>query len=498
MRCMTLGAFRSSERAQLVNECSGSPNSPDVIRFDSATDSAALPISFPSPFDRGAVHPLARVAAEQVQRWLLGPEARSWRLDAPGNGKMFGVLIAEAPDGSIGYLRGFSGMVDGQWEIDGWVPAAFDVRARDGVWVDGEADLRAIAVKRTAAVIRDANVISGTEVAFLDAARRSRSRELLPLIQASYQFANARGEMRALRDLFAPAEPPGGAGDCAAPKLLAHAYRLDLRPVALAEFWFGASPPTGDRRSGVFYPACRGKCAPILAHMLDGLLVDPAPLYGAAPIAMHEPALVYEDEHLLVVNKPCGLLSVPGKSALLHDSVVTRLRQRYPDATGPLLLHRLDLDTSGLLLAAKDSATFAAMQRLFAARAITKRYVAWVEGEVRGDSGTISLPLRVDVDDRPRQIHDPEYGKAAETEWFVCERVGGRTRVEFVPRTGRTHQLRVHASHPLGLGTPIVGDRLYGVDAPPEDQRLMLHAESLEFAHPITGAPFRVQRAAPF
>lgn len=471
---------------------------PRVIRFSPAPDRAELPTRFPSPFDRAAVHPLARRAALEVLEVLRSPAAQAWRLDEPGGGKMFGVLVVEAADGAVGYLRGFSGMLGGRWDIDGWVPPAFDRAARDAVWIPGEAELFDMAADR-AAVVGDPkqSAISATLLS-MDDARAARSRELLPQIQATYHFRNARGDVRALRDLFAPAEPPGGAGDCAAPKLLAHAYHHGLRPLALAELWWGAPPVTGDRRAGSFYPACRGKCAPILAHMLDGLPADPTPLFGADAIAATEPEVVYEDAQIVVVDKPRGLLSVPGRSGLLRDSVLTRLRVRYPDATGPLLVHRLDLDTSGLLLVAKDIATFVALQRMFAMREVTKRYVAWLDGDVRGDRGTIELPLRVDVDDRPRQVHDPVHGKRAITAWEVLRRADGRTRVALFPHTGRTHQLRVHTSHPLGLDAPIVGDRLYGRRAPEDDERLMLHAEALEFRHPMTGVGFSVTRAAPF
>ncbi len=448
-----------------------------MIPFATPLDPGEIPERFPSPFDRAAVHPLARRAAEHTMAVLQSAQGLAWRLNESGNGKMFGVLVTVAPDGTVGYLRAFSGMIDGRWEVDGWAPPTFDAAARDAVWIPGEAELYGLVD---------------------DAARTARSRELLPAIQETYRFANAYGEVRALRELFAPAEPPGGAGDCAAPKLLAQAYARGLRPLALAEFWWGAPPRTGDRRAGSFYPACQGKCPPILAHMLGGLPADPPPVFGAAAIAASEPATVFEDEHLLIVDKPSGLLSVPGRSGLLRDSVSTRLRARYPEASGQLVVHRLDLDTSGLLLAAKDTTTFSALQRLFSLRVITKRYVAWLDGSIRGDDGVIDFPMRTDIDDRPRQIHDPVHGKAAITAWSVLERAEGRTKVALIPHTGRTHQLRVHASNPIGLDAPIVGDRLYGRSAPEHGERLMLHAEFLEFIHPVTGVLISVTRPAPF
>jgi tRNA pseudouridine32 synthase/23S rRNA pseudouridine746 synthase len=333
----------------------------------------------------------------------------------------------------------------------------------------------------------------------LETARTARSRELLVQIHDSYVLANGRGEARRLRDIFAPTAPPGGAGDCAAPKLLAHALHAGLRPVALAEVWCGATPRTGDRHDGTFYPACRGKCGPVLGHMLDGVACEAAPIFGAAPIADDEPRVVYEDQWLVVVDKPCGLLSIPGRSGQLRDSVATRLRRRDPGATGALIVHRLDLDTSGLLLTARDPETHAALQAQFARREIEKRYVAWLDGRVVGDSGVIDLAIRVDVDDRPRQIHDPMHGKPAVTAWQVLVRAGDRTRVAFFPHTGRTHQLRVHAAHPRGLGAPIRGDRLYGRGGNvADDERLALHAESLAFTHPRTGARLTLERPAPF
>ena len=321
--------------------------------------------------------------------------------------------------------------------------------------------------------------------------RAARSRVHLHAIHATYVLANAAGERRTLRELFVPEEPPGGAGDCAAPKLLAAAYARGLQPLALAELWWGTPPATGGRHAGQYYPACRGKCGPILAHMLGGLAVEPPPTFGAREIAADEPRTIFEDRWLIVVAKPEGLLSVPGRGGLT-DSVHTRLRARASPAD---VVHRLDLDTSGVLLAAKDAPTYAALQHAFATRAIDKRYVAIVDGDVRGEHGTITLPLRLDVDDRPRQVVDERYGKVAITEWCVLAREAGRTRVAFYPRTGRAHQLRVHASHAEGLGAPIVGDRLYGRA---EGERLLLHAEALAFVHPHTGEAMTFEERAPF
>ena len=332
------------------------------------------------------------------------------------------------------------------------------------------------------------------ERAAIEQQRANESRGLMKLVHDSYVITSYRGERRALRELFAPSEPPGGAGDCAGPKLLGEAYRRGLRPLALAEVWWGPPPATGGRYAGVFYPSCRGKCGPILPFMLDGLTVAGATVFGASATAADQPRVVWEDEDLVIVDKPIDLLSVPGRSGALRDSVQTRLRARYPAATGPLVVHRLDLETSGLLLAAKTCATHAALQAQFARREIDKRYIAWLAGDVRGERGVIELALRVDLDDRPRQIVDPVHGKPAITEWTVLARAHGRTRVGLMPRTGRTHQLRVHAAHPAGLGAPIVGDRLYGTAA----DRLQLHAAWLAFVHPRTSRRIEVESPAPF
>lgn len=332
------------------------------------------------------------------------------------------------------------------------------------------------------------------EVVRLKDERHRRSAELQHRLFARFRMLNAWGEVRDLNELFADTPqrvPPAGAGECAAPKLLQYAYVSGLRPVAMAEFWWGASPRGEVRRHGCYYPACRGKCGPILRHMLQGLDVDPNPLERPAA-ACGEPRVFWEDASLAVVCKPAGMLSVPGLGG--GTSLLAWLRDRYPHATGPLLVHRLDMATSGLLLCAKTLDAYRRLQAQFCNRTVRKRYVALLDGAVAADEGVVELPMRADWEDRPRQRVCFEHGAPARTEYRVLSREGGVTRVALHPVTGRTHQLRVHASHPSGLDAPIVGDTLYGRGG----NRLFLHAESLTFRHPFTGEELHFEFPADF
>ena len=332
------------------------------------------------------------------------------------------------------------------------------------------------------------------EIEQLKQERKRRSAALQRKLFEQFRILNARGEVKDLCELFAPTyqgAPPAGAGECAAPKLLQYAYQHQLEPIAMAEFWWGDSPKTEIRHHGYYYPACKGKCEPILNHMLLGLRVDENPLLADA----HRETkldILYEDDYLLIVNKPAGMLSVPGKGDA--DSVYHRLRILYPEATGPIIVHRLDMATSGLLLAAKTKEVHQNLQAQFKNRTIQKRYIALLDGEVPQDEGEIRLPLCPDPLDRPRQIVSEEFGKPALTRYRVLERTSGKTLIAFYPQTGRTHQLRVHAAHPLGLHCPILGDELYGRKA----ERLYLHAEYLAFTHPITSERIEIRAKIPF
>ena len=332
------------------------------------------------------------------------------------------------------------------------------------------------------------------EIEQLKQERKRRSAALQRKLFEQFRILNARGEVKDLCELFAPTyqgAPPAGAGECAAPKLLQYAYQHQLEPIAMAEFWWGDSPKTEIRHHGYYYPACKGKCEPILHHMLQGLRVDENPLLADS----HQETkldILYEDDYLLIVNKPAGMLSVPGKGDA--DSVYHRLHILYPDATGPIIVHRLDMATSVLLLAAKTKEAHQNLQAQFKNRTIQKRYIALLEGEVPQDEGEIRLPLCPDPLDRPRQIVSEEFGKPAFTRYRVLERTSGKTLIAFYPQTGRTHQLRVHAAHPLGLHCPILGDELYGRKA----ERLYLHAEYLAFTHPITFERIEIRAKIPF
>lgn len=316
--------------------------------------------------------------------------------------------------------------------------------------------------------------------------RRERSAALQQQLFEQYAFLNKDGQLKSLHAIFSETVfgvPPAAAGECATPKLLQYAFLQGCKPLAMAEFWWGAPPKSEIRVHGRFYPACTGKCKPILKHMLEGIELDEDPMLHN-PGAFKTLDIVFEDDNFVVVNKPPGLLSVPGIN--ISDSVYTRLKQRFKDIE-PLIIHRLDMATSGLLVVAKTKAAHKYIQQQFLKRTVHKRYTALLSREITGEAGEISLPLRGDLDNRPRQLVCFEFGKKAITRWQVVSRTEGQTKIHFWPLTGRTHQLRMHAAHEQGLQAPIVGDDLYGTPA----ARLYLHAALLEFIHPVSGANMR-------
>lgn len=420
-------------------------------------------------------HPLCLLAAQEVQQEL-------GRMTLT-EGKMFGVLVVADGDDQLGFVAAYSGLLEGRNDWPYFVPPVYDAQQPDGHFKQEE---------RLISAMRDDSQREE---------RRQRSQQLQLWLFDQYRFLNARGERRRLVDVWQDYHcserirrkyplPPGGTGDCCAPKLLQYAYQEGLKPLCMAEFWWGPSPKTEVRQHGQFYPACRGKCKPVLTWMLQGLDVDPNPEEIASTPQL-DITVVYEDDTLIVISKPSGLLSVPGRIG--SYSVATILSQRYP---GTLLAHRLDMGTSGLMVAAKTRDAYRQLQQQFSDHTIRKTYVAQLDTSYsspltpRPTKGTISLPLLCDPINRPRQVVDYERGKTAVTDYEII----GNGCVRLYPHTGRTHQLRMHCAHPDGLGCPIRGDELYGRPA----DRLYLHAERLELTHPATGERMTFEQPADF
>ncbi|MGM9780026.1 MAG: RluA family pseudouridine synthase [Prevotella sp.] len=438
---------------------------------------------------------LSMLAVEGVKSYILSHP--HW-LPVLQEGKMFGVLVVEMKhkvekDGKVenvvelGYLAAYSGQIDILAADDFFVPPVFDYLQPNGYFKSEEAEISRINHN----IIRWETNNDDTPdniIHDLKAERKSRSQALQRWLFSHFVMLNANGEKRNLLDIFSDTPikfPPSGAGECCAPKLLQYAYLNGLRPVRIAEFWWGDSPKKEIRHHLHFYPACRGRCLPILSFMMQGLNVetDPQQTY-----AHGEMTVVYEDDYLIVVDKPAGMLSVSGK--LNRPSVLSLLQTNNPNI---LLCHRLDMDTSGLLVAAKDELTYKHIQKQFLDRTVKKRYRAVVlpkdiNSYHVGDKGTIDLPLASDYLERPCQIVDFENGKRAITEWRVMEANGREVTMQLLPHTGRTHQLRVHCASPLGLNAPIKGDPLYGS----KSDRLHLYAEYLEFIHPADGRRMRL------
>ena len=423
-----------------------------------------LPERFTYPFCYEP-HPLCQIAAEEVKREIERIQ--------PTEGKMFGVLVVKAEEG-LGFLAAYSGLLEGRNDWPYFVPPVFDAQQPDGHFKQTE---RVISAK---------------------GGDKQMSQELQLWLFHQYRMLNAKGETKDLVDIWQDYHcsprirnryplPPGGTGDCCAPKLLQYAFSHGLRPICMAEFWWGPSPKSEIRHHGQFYPACRGKCKPILTWMLQGLDVDPNPEEtGASHLTIE---VIYQDTTLAVINKPSGLLSVPGRTE--DYSVATIAMERWP---GSLPVHRLDMGTSGLMVIAKTKEAYVSLQEQFVKRTVKKRYIALVEGIVKEPKGRITLPLIFDPMNRPRQMVDYQRGKSAVTEYEVLDARDGRTLLALYPHTGRTHQLRMHCAHPDGLGSPIVGDELYGHKA----ERLCLHCDQIEFAHPVTGERMHFNLPNPF
>ena len=440
-------------------------------------------------------HPLCQLAAKEVQEYIASHGVI--REDAD-NGKMFGVLIVESPGVSpsqqgesegVFFLAAYSGLLAGRNDWDYFVPPVFDAQQPDGYFKTKE---------------REISLTSHSS----PLTTKKMSQDLQSWLFHQYQLLNARGESKDLVDIWQSYYsrpklqrkfplPPGGTGDCCAPKLLQYAYQQGLRPVCMAEFWWGQPTKEELRRHLNYYPACRGKCKPILTWMLQGLEVDPDP--ETLGFQRMELPVVYEDDAIVVVDKPSGMLSVPGR--IEEYSVATVMRHRYPDC---VIAHRLDMGTSGLLIVAKTMEAYHPLQEQFIRHQVRKKYIALLESTALSSernsslftlhsslkSGTISLPLRPDPMNRPRQVVDMEHGKRAVTDYeFLNSHL-----VALYPQTGRTHQLRIHCAHPDGLGCPIKGDELYGTKA----DRLYLHAAEIWFRHPITGDEMHLMSPPPF
>lgn len=537
--------------------------------FTTSISDIPLPERFTYPFCY-TPHPLCVMAAEEVQHYLS--KQSDWQEEL-SQGKMFGVLIVQTEDGSIGYLTAFSGILAGKNIHPYFVPPVYDLLQPQGFFKIEEENISAINrrirrleedkkyidlrsnLTQTTQSAQDALSIAKTQlkeakdkrellrktgqldakeeadliresqfqkaeykrlerswkdkiaslqvevgnwekqIQELKTERKVRSAALQQQLFEQFRMLNYRGEAITLCDIFEQTvhkTPPAGAGECAAPKMLQQAYLHHWKPIAMAEFWWGNSPRNEVRHHGYYYPACKGKCEPILRHMLQGLEVEANPMQQEAERGNEKLNIVYEDQWLLIINKPAGMLSVPGKER--QTSIYDLARKAYPEADGPMIVHRLDMATSGLLIIAKDKKTHQHLQAQFKNRSIRKKYIALLDGVVPEDEGTIELPLCPNPLDRPRQMVDTQYGKPAITYYQVLERTDKYTRIAFYPHTGRTHQLRVHAAHPSGLHCPIIGDELYGK----KDKRLYLHAESIEFTHPVNGQSMCITEKADF
>ncbi len=484
-------------------------------------------------------------------------------------GKMFGVLVVADHFGRVAYLSAFSGMLNHQWLVPGFVPPVFNVQDMTQLLANSEAqlkqltqdladlesseqrkkltdDLAVLKIKsqqilaqikkvhrcnkqhrkalrqqqkgvNTAKMLRqlsrqsqdDKRYYKGLKKTFeqqikalenqlwclfdkaindLKKQRKQLSRQTHQAVFHLYQLHNIHGKKVSMSDVFVGVRPPGGSGDCAAPKLIHFALKHRLNIISLGEFWWGASPKKEIRHHQHFYPPCRSKCQHILPFMLNGLRIKTLP----QTTSQSPPRIVYEDDDLVALNKPAGYLSIPGKEQ--SESVLTWVKNKYPKADGALLVHRLDQATSGILLVAKTATVHKALQKQFIQRHIKKRYVALLTQHLQQKEIHIDLPLRVDLEDRPRQLVCFEHGKQAITRVELIRNEGDMSRVYLYPETGRTHQLRVHAAHVSGLNNPIVGDTLYGTQA----SRLMLHAEQIVFFHPVLKQKMLFKVDAPF
>jgi len=394
-------------------------------------------------------------------------------LFGPARGQMFGILVCADKEGNEVILKAFSGQYDGAWSIPGWVGPVVDPFSYDQVINQNDARLHELTDTINSGKCSDSLVLVQQ--------RRALSQSVLQELYSLYQFRCIDGSTKSFAEIFGLKLPPTGTGDCCAPKLLHSAFTHELRPISMAEFYYGLPNRSGNREHKVFYGPCDDKCQPLLKHMLA---LD----------------IVYCDASLLIVNKEGGLLSVPGRGEDKSDCVESRVRRLFPSAPKQCAVHRLDMDTSGLLAIALDKETHRQLSIQFMQKEVEKEYVALLEGVIKEEGGEVHLPFRLDVEHRPYQVYDEKQGKWGTTAWkkvrVESSPEGLVTRVLFTPLTGRTHQLRLHSSHPKGIGHAIVGDRLYGTGK--EGDRLCLHASSLAFCHPHTKEKLSFTSPTPF
>ena len=451
---------------------------------------------FTYPFCYTPSPQICEAAAELV----AGLEARRSQGDpvacALAQGKMLGVMQVGMEDGNEGFIYAFSGLICGRASADGFVPPIFDysLPPEGNSTADAEPGENKDATARKGYFRQREAEISAMPSG---EAKSRASAELQDWLFTQYRVSNALGESASIKEVFARRGmvPPGGTGDCAAPRLLQHAYDNGLKPIAMGEFWYGASPAKEVRRQGCFYPSCTGKCGPLLSFMMQGLDVEDNPL-DREFTADREPRIIWSDGSIIIADKPAGMLSVPGRTSAV--SLLEWLRERFGDSVESC--HRLDMDTSGIMVFARNASAKSFIEGQFANRKVTKTYRARLCAGDRpfghAPKGTIALPLSPDWYDRPRQMVDFEGGKTAVTGYEVLRTFpDGEIEIRFTPKTGRTHQIRVHAAHELGLGRPIKGDRLYGN---PGTGRLFLMAESISFIHPDTKEPVYFEIPAPF
>ncbi|MBD1864705.1 MULTISPECIES: pseudouridine synthase [Trichocoleus] len=504
-------------------------------------------------------------------------------------GKMYGVLLVELPSREQRVLKAFSGLLNGQGQVEGWVPP---IPGRDQVAMvevqtvreldtlkqeiitlqelperkqyqqlcqDWEQRFKrmsdrhqkrkqqrkekrqilsetligkdlAIALQQLDEASRQDGIerrqlkrerdmalrslqqvmsTADSKIGELKQQRKALSHQLQTQMQQAYYLTNFAGQSLSLEQLVLGSAPMG-TGDCCAPKLLHYAATHNLKPLAMAEFWWGPASVSGDKVQGEFYGACAERCQPLMGFLLAGSTISPPSLLivegtkqlifpsieGVGEPNAERLTILYEDQWLIVVDKPAGLLSVPGRYRDRQDSVLSRLRYLLPDGTALLPVHRLDQDTSGILVLARDPETHRQLSQQFQARQVQKVYEAVLAGLVTREPGVIELSLWGDPSDRPYQKVDWQQGKLSITRFRVIAREGDYTRLEFFPVTGRTHQLRVHAANLQGLGIPILGDRLYGCNA--DSSRLHLHARKLRFQHPQSGKTLHLKSETPF